>query len=136
MSFIYMFIFLFALLLVRAYMQSSSDSLVVTTDEELYDEGLKLVRFMLVKNDYMLSQTWRDKRHQVLLKNDFKCELCYSDRHLQVHHTSGYMLIPNEPISSLACLCRSCHEKQHDYYGYPNTHAGYRYWNAPLIQND
>lgn len=103
-----------------------------TVDAEFYEENKKLSQFLLAKNDYMNSAEWKTKRSKVLFYANYMCELCLSTENLEVHHLSGYNKIPNESLSDLACLCRSCHQKQHDYYGYPKTYKDYMEWSTTL----
>jgi hypothetical protein len=107
---------------------------VVTANSIFYDDAKKRSRFLMCKQDYFNSQTWKEKRHRLLTDRGFKCDLCESTGRLEVHHISGYNRIPNEFLSDLTCLCRSCHQLQHDHYGYPDTYKDYMTWSAPLIK--
>lgn len=99
---------------------------------QYYEEQLKLSRFLAMKSDYMNSALWQQKRIEVLNRENKTCQLCSSKQRLEIHHLNGYSLIPNEPISHLACLCRSCHQKQHELHGYPRTYNEYMAWNTSL----
>lgn len=99
--------------------------------EDLYDYELKL--FMDMKYKYLKSYIWKDKIHQVKVRDNWSCVLCNSSKELVVHHLKDYDRIPNEPISSLVLLCRTCHQIQHDYYGYPTTLEEYKNWNVKVV---
>ena len=93
----------------------------------------KLANFQFMKTAYLKSDQWQDKRKSVLFRANFQCESCGSPGKLEIHHMSGYNKIPNEPLSDLACLCRNCHQYQHNHYSYPLTYEDYMEWNAPLL---
>ena len=69
------------------------------------------------KYQYFKTATWQTKRFQVLSRAKFKCEICNSKEALEIHHSS-YENLGEEPLRDLHALCRSCHQKQHDTYGY------------------
>ena len=86
-----------------------------------------------MKQQYLESKKWKDKRKQVLKRDNYKCTSCgASGVPLSVHHTSGYNLIPNEPIDCLKALCESCHTLEHKLYGFPQTYKEYMEWNHPI----
>ena len=96
-----------------------------------------LYLFKFIKQDYMRSSVWDDKRKSILSIAHYTCESCgASGVPLDVHHTGGYNLIPNEGREHLVALCRDCHTHQHQHYGYPQTYEDYMSWNAPLIKKD
>ncbi|MFG6094325.1 hypothetical protein SPB21_03705 [Leptothoe sp. ISB3NOV94-8A] len=61
---------------------------------------------------YINSQAWREKRSQVLERDEYRCRICgFSDSDglsLQVHHSS-YENLGNEPLNQLVTLCTDCH---------------------------
>jgi 5-methylcytosine-specific restriction endonuclease McrA len=61
--------------------------------------------------DYLQSESWRDKRAAVLQRAKGCCERCgwAAD---EVHHKT-YVNVPNEPLSDLLALCRGCHKLEH-----------------------
>ena len=68
-------------------------------------------------NYYELLKTpeWKEKRQQILKRDNFKCIVCKSKKQFNVHHR---MYIGNRPPwkyhnSCLATLCRKCHESIH-----------------------
>lgn len=90
-----------------------------------------LAAFMHMKHKYLQSQEWRTKRELTLRRDRHCCRKCYSTSNLDVHHIR-YSNIPNEHLDELITLCRSCHQSEHDHYGYPQTYADYMRWNQPL----
>lgn len=93
----------------------------------------ELILFMDTKYKYLHSFIWRDKVHQVKVRDKWACVRCGAMHNLTVHHLKGYMQIPNEPISALALLCRGCHQIQHDIHGYPQTLDEYKNWNVKVV---
>ena len=90
--------------------------------------------FMFMKSQYLHSKEWDTKRRTCLILHKYRCARCNCDNEsLEVHHTSGYNLIPHEPQKVLVALCRNCHEIQHKKYGFPSTYKEYMEWNAPLV---
>ena len=64
---------------------------------------------------YMKSESWRDKRRQRVILDDYRCRLCDHDGtlwRLEVHHRpSSYAKIPNESmLHDLITLCTRCHD--------------------------
>lgn len=61
---------------------------------------------------------WQKKRLEVLSKNDFSCEVCGDAKStLHVHHKEYFK--NREPweyeVDQLACICKECHQNEHDY---------------------
>lgn len=108
------------------------DRSFATIDPFFYSEQSRLHKFLIMKTNYLMSQKWKDKRKVVLTREDRTCQTCGATERLEIHHIKDYGLIPNEPTSSLVCLCRSCHQAQHDLHGYPQTYSDYITWNNPL----
>lgn len=88
--------------------------------------------FLSRKKAYLQSMIWKKKRREVLERDNYTCRLCGKRDLFDVHHISGYNLIPDEGIEHLVLLCRKCHDDQHKIYGYPKTYHEYMSWNAPL----
>lgn len=101
--------------------------------ETYQSEYTKLQLFLSDKSKYMQSSLWKNKR-QSLIEHRQKCESCGSKTHLEIHHLKDYALIPNEPDTSLAVLCRTCHQMQHKHYGFPKKYNDYMLWNTPLLK--
>ena len=58
-------------------------------------------------------------KYKVLQRDDYKCQMCDSERQLIVHHKdcSGSLDNPNNDMNNLITLCKSCHIKLHRLYG-------------------
>lgn len=63
--------------------------------------------------DYMHSSEWQAKRMQRIKLDGFRCQMCGSGMHLQVHHVCYDNLCKDAEIDDLVTLCKSCHEKVH-----------------------
>jgi hypothetical protein len=63
--------------------------------------------------EYLRSDKWREIRAQRLKKDDFTCVMC-GDKAKDVHHATYPSTWGTEDISSLASLCRKCHERHHE----------------------
>ena len=63
---------------------------------------------------YLLSNTWRNKRELVLIRDNYTCQKCSSNNKLAVHHKT-YKNRYNEKLSDLITLCNTCHNNEHVY---------------------
>ena len=63
-------------------------------------------------NAYLKSPEWREKREQVLLRDQYKCQDCGAHERLEVHHTT-YKRVFHEDLDDLITLCRDCHQNEH-----------------------
>ena len=70
-----------------------------------------------VHQAYLKSDVWAEKRRQVLIRANGKCEgdkcgaIVVSDSLLDVHHLTYDRVGGNEKLSDLKALCSSCHQK-------------------------
>ena len=71
----------------------------------------------LEKKVYLASKRWQEKRQKILKRDDHICQGCETKNRLEIHHIS-YRKLGYEPLEDLITLCRDCHQKQHDFYGY------------------
>lgn len=62
--------------------------------------------------NYLKSEHWKKRRARTLKQYGYKCAICGSREHLEVHHLT-YKNIYHEKDEDLKCLCRGCHKKQH-----------------------
>lgn len=69
--------------------------------------------------DYLQTPAWQERRSQALRDAGNKCQLCYSPKHLNVHHKT-YERRGHELPGDLIVLCQDCHAKHHDKIG-PNN---------------
>lgn len=66
------------------------------------------------ENDpYYKSEKWRRKRDYVLKRDSYLCQMCLTNRAIDVHHTT-YIHFGNELTSELISVCRGCHNVIHD----------------------
>jgi hypothetical protein len=68
------------------------------------------------KRKYMSSKEWKNLRKIIKIR-DKKCVSCGTLKNLEVHHLT-YERLGDEKLSDLVVLCRECHQRQHDHYGY------------------
>jgi 5-methylcytosine-specific restriction endonuclease McrA len=57
---------------------------------------------------YMISEAWHARRLLALYKAGYRCQICGSREHLQVHH-NNYERLGHELDSDLIVLCQDCH---------------------------
>lgn len=83
--------------------------------EELWHKLLILTQSTHEQNyaydTYLKSKAWKQKREQVLKRDDDRCALCNGHAN-NVHHKT-YINIGREPLSDLTSLCDECHSKFH-----------------------
>lgn len=65
-------------------------------------------------DEYLQSDTWKQKRKERLEYDDNKCTCCNSDENLQVHHITYERGLGNEEKEDLITLCKECHMKLHE----------------------
>jgi 5-methylcytosine-specific restriction endonuclease McrA len=63
-------------------------------------------------NIYLSSSQWREKRQQVLKRDDYVCQGCLKSRATEVHHLT-YNNVYNELLFQLISLCGNCHRIIH-----------------------
>lgn len=61
---------------------------------------------------YINSDKWKVLRKQVLRRDSYTCQVCKSQRAVQVHHLT-YEHFQNEPLEDLLSVCLECHEQIH-----------------------
>lgn len=83
--------------------------------EYITNEDIKQLKRMKHK-DFLNTIYWKNIRKYVLYKRRYKCELCYSNKNLHVHHKT-YICHGHEHeydnLSQLIVLCENCHKKHH-----------------------
>lgn len=62
--------------------------------------------------DFLATDYWRDTRGKALAAAEFRCQVCFSDGPLDVHHRT-YERRGCEKLSDLTVLCRFCHDLFH-----------------------
>jgi len=63
-------------------------------------------------HQYLDTEHWRAMRSAALNRSKFKCQLCKSEGHLNVHH-NNYDRLGEEEHHDLVVLCRECHATFH-----------------------
>lgn len=61
---------------------------------------------------YLKSDHWRAQRVAALVRAENRCQVCNSDRSLDVHHRT-YERLGSEVPADLTVLCRTCHDLFH-----------------------
>jgi 5-methylcytosine-specific restriction endonuclease McrA len=70
------------------------------------------------KQAYLKSDHWQAKRKARLKRDNYTCQACgISGVPLEVHHLH-YRTYTAERPKDLVSLCRRCHERQHQHYGF------------------
>ena len=82
------------------------------------------------KKKYMISAEWLELRTLVFTRDNHTCQSCGSKIALNCHHIM-YDRLGAENLEDLITLCKSCHQYQHDIYGYLRQT---RFW--PLLHRD
>jgi len=67
-----------------------------------------------VYHEYIQSDEWKEKRAQVLERDNWTCQECGAGHKaiLQAHHTT-YFNVGDEPLRDLITLCKLCHDRTH-----------------------
>jgi uncharacterized protein (DUF1697 family) len=91
---------------------------------EKFNNNLHIDEFRAIKKIYMNSEKFNKKRLEVYKKYDYRCNVCGSEKNLQIHH-KNYLNIFQEPIEDLELLCAECHTKRHEEKGYPRKMRDY-----------
>jgi len=60
--------------------------------------------------EYLLSDKWDSKKKKVLERAKHRCQICNSEKRIEVHHRKYPKVLGTEPICDLTVLCHSCHE--------------------------
>lgn len=117
------------LTIIENYQKPKSKSYTPSVSYE-FSEAYKLQEFRALKKDYLNSHIWEAKRQEALQLANYMCSSCKTASNLEVHHDTGYRIIPYEPVSNLRVLCRTCHAALHNKYGYPQTLEEYYNFNT------
>lgn len=63
--------------------------------------------------EYLKTEGWQRTRRWALDRAGNKCQLCKSDKKLNVHH-NNYSSLGKEEPSDIIVLCERCHKIHHD----------------------
>lgn len=89
-------------------------SLCATCNTDRLAEAIKELEY----GEFLRTPYWKIVSFDVKSKHKFRCVMCDSNQHLQVHHKNyslhGYEHT-FEGIRSLTCVCDDCHSKHHGY---------------------
>ncbi len=59
------------------------------------------------------SESYRDLHRQILERDGWRCQVCGSMQHLQVHHLKFRSKSGDNVEQNLITLCAECHEQEH-----------------------
>ncbi len=60
--------------------------------------------------EYLETPHWQRIREAMLWLAGERCQVCKSQKGLEVHHASGYSCLGNETPDDLIVLCNLCHK--------------------------
>jgi 5-methylcytosine-specific restriction endonuclease McrA len=63
--------------------------------------------------DYLQTPEWQDTRARALKRARYRCQLCYEQGQLDVHHRT-YDRRGEEWSTDVIVLCRPCHSRHHE----------------------
>jgi hypothetical protein len=72
----------------------------------------KMSKYLGTYGDYLKTPHWATMRRLALEMADRRCQLCNSQKGVQVHHRD-YARLGEEKLSDLTVLCPECHKKHH-----------------------
>jgi 5-methylcytosine-specific restriction endonuclease McrA len=86
---------------------------------------------------YLISKKWKNKRKEILEKQDY-CSFCFSNKIIHIHHSkyrdkNGFVL-GREKHKILFPLCASCHNKWHKYHDKPLNSSMVKRANAMFFE--
>lgn len=91
----------------KVYVLTSNPELVAVPDEE----EIAALR-ALPYREYLGCSHWQRLRQVKMKEAEYRCQLCYSSRQLQVHHRT-YERLGCEYLTDLIALCDNCHVRFH-----------------------
>lgn len=62
--------------------------------------------------EYLLSDLWKSKRKEILIRDKNLCQVCKVKPAEEIHHKT-YENKYNEPLGNLIALCKECHNEIH-----------------------
>lgn len=85
---------------------------VISERQKIYDK--KNEEFWDKYTSYLGTKEWQTIRKKILERDNFICQSCLENKATDVHHKT-YANVFNEHAFELVSLCRSCHDRYHDY---------------------
>jgi len=101
-------------------------------------ENIKLGHSAVVQNDLdipahgtygalLFTPQWRNKREEILKRDNYGCTICNGNTQLQVHHRQYHFVVTKNqfrlpwdyPGNLLITLCESCHKRGHSKFKVP-----------------
>ena len=94
----------------------------------------KINKFAFVKhgsyNALLFDPRWKDKRKEILKRDNYCCIVCKSKENVQVHHRQYHFIRKHKSFkkpweysnSLLISLCKKCHQKGHQLYDVPTKY--------------
>lgn len=83
-------------------------------------------------NQLLNCNEWKEKRQEILERDNYMCQWCGNKTNLNVHHKyyaaypNGVMADPwDYPNKALITLCEDCHKKAHQKYKIKTYHRSY-----------
>ena len=74
--------------------------------------------YRAAKREYMKSYKYQRKRKARLKMDNYECQQCGSQIHLNCHHKSYHRLGKEDIKEDLIIVCQECHNAIHQKYGY------------------
>mgnify|MGYP000739796043 CR=1 FL=1 len=85
------------------------ENLILNDFVNLYKRQKRKIEY----EKYLESNHWKEIRKKALKRAGYKCQLCASNKELNVHHNT-YKNLGHEDLNDLVVLCRNCHKKFHN----------------------
>lgn len=70
------------------------------------------------------AESYRELHQQVLERDSWRCQLCGTMQHLQVHHLKFRSRSGDDTDQNLITLCAQCHEQVHQIPSYYKAWLG------------
>ena len=76
--------------------------------------------------DMLNSERWKQKRQEILERDDYTCRSCQRKTATEVHHICYYTNShpADYPGHLLRSFCTECHQREHEMQAYVNTRLG------------
>ena len=69
-------------------------------------------RTQLPYSEYLKTEWWQQRRAKALARAEHRCQVCNSDKRLEIHHRT-YERLGHERDADLIALCHDCHTLFH-----------------------